>query len=204
MGEWGRGGRSINLKRGQRERKKKNNVWEGQAYFWGRLCLNQDSKAAAGAAWPQECAPVVCSRVINQSWWRPRRCSAVPQLTHTQQKRQWWIRQRSDSLGVADSPHQHNKLSHDLISLCSPFSSFATRVCSSFNPHQPLSIKSRPPRPPKCAQTQAWGLICFCSWKFLNPKPFCVNMAGRQKVYKETQFEVTGKYFLFQHQQRFK
>lgn len=130
---------------GGRKGKKKCNAVEGQAYFWGHLCLNQDSGAAAGAAWPQECAPVVCRRVINQRRWQTRRCSAVPSLTHTpaytQPRRQWWIRKRSDSLGVADSPHQHNKALHDLTSLCSLLLSFVTGVRTSLNRHQPLPIR---------------------------------------------------------------
>lgn len=133
---------------GRKGEKKKNNAVEGQAYFWGRLCLNQDSEAAAGAAWPQECAPVVCRRVINQRRCQTRRCSAVPSLTHTpaytQPRRQWWIRKRSDSLGVADSPHQHNKPSHDLTSLCSPLLSFVTGVRTSLNRHQTPSPSESP------------------------------------------------------------
>lgn len=137
-----KGDRQISLKSGKTERgRERNSAGDGQPssgpHFWGRLCLNQGYEAPVGAAWPQECAPVVSRRVINQSWRRPCRCSAVPLLTHTRSReRQWWIGKRSDSLGVADSPHLHNKL-HDLISLCCPLFSFLTRAFSSFDLYQP-------------------------------------------------------------------
>lgn len=61
--------------------------------------------------------------------------------THTcTEKRQWWIRKRSDSLAVADSPHLHNKLAWSHLTLFSPlrlqFSLLSTciNLCLSCSP----------------------------------------------------------------------
>lgn len=93
-------------------------------------------------------APGMCSRSLqkgdqSEAGGRTQmlRCTVTNTHTcaHAHTKRQWWIRKRSDSLRVTDSPHLHNKLSHDLISLCSPLFSSLTSVFSSFNLNQPLS-----------------------------------------------------------------
>lgn len=117
----------------QWEWKIKGHVRRWSLHFSGPFCFNQNSEVPAGEAggprnvpaWlkegdqskPGAAAQMLCCSVTN-----------AHMNTHAHRRWQWWIRKRSDSLEVIDFPLLHNKLLHDLISLCSCW--FSSLNCS--------------------------------------------------------------------------